>query len=141
MYISRRSICNLKIYLASRYLRRDELREYRKQLKDLGHEITSRWLAERKDQTSTMHDLQSAQHEVIATRDLEDIDAADMFVVFGNEPRNQKRGGHWVELGYAIGKGKEAVVLEEQENSFCFLESITFYKTFEEFLEGLNGRT
>lgn len=34
----------MRIYLASRYSRREELCEYRSQLEAMGHTITSRWL-------------------------------------------------------------------------------------------------
>lgn len=129
----------MKIYLAARYLRRDELREYRRKLKELGHEVTSRWLDERKDAASTVHDVTEAEHIKIALRDLEDVAAADMFVVFNNEKGMKKRGGHHVEMGYAMAKGKKLVVLEEKENTFCYLPEIKFFKNFEEFAECLSS--
>ena len=129
----------MKIYLAARYLRRDELREYRKQLHALGHEVTSRWLNERKSAAATVAEVTEAEHIFIARRDLEDIEVADMFVVFAGEPRGQKRGGHHVELGYALAKGKQCIALEERENTFYYLPELKFFTDFEEFMEDLNG--
>ena len=34
----------MKIYLAARYSRREELVAYRKQLQDIGHDVQARWL-------------------------------------------------------------------------------------------------
>ena len=127
----------MKIYLAARYTRRDELREYAKALRALGHEVTSRWLAERKDPGCTVDDVTEGEHLRIAERDLEDIAAADMFVAFTREPKGNKRGGHHVELGYALAREKEIILLEGRENSFHYLEGIDFFETFEEFLVAL----
>ena len=124
----------MRIYLAARYIRRDELRVYRRKLRALGHIVTSRWLDERKSPKSTVADVSVAHHVCIAQRDLADIDRADVFVLFAAEHQKQKRGGHWVEMGYALAAGKKIIVLEELENTFCFLPGVQFFKNFEEFL-------
>ena len=44
----------MKIYLAAKYSRMEELREYRNQLIALGHTVTSRWLDGNHEQAGNM---------------------------------------------------------------------------------------
>lgn len=130
----------MKIYLAARYIRRDELRGYAKKLRELGYIVTSRWLRETKDPVSTVADVTEAEHIRIAKRDLKDVARADMFVCFNNEAGMKKRGGHHVELGYALALGKKIVVLEGEENTFNYLPEIVKCDDFEWFLKFLEGK-
>jgi len=77
----------MKIYLAARYSRREQLCELRDQLKRMGHEVTSRWLqtewVNRPDQSSAAPPEYRAKYAQI---DLEDVDAADVVVSFTDPP-------------------------------------------------------
>lgn len=127
----------MKIYLAARYTRRNEMREYAKELRALGHTITSQWLMERKDAEMKMEDVTAADHQRFAERDLADIDSADVFIGFVGEKKSDKRGGHHIELGWALAKGKRCIIVEKPENTFHYLKQVEVAEDFEELLDEL----
>jgi nucleoside 2-deoxyribosyltransferase len=118
----------MKIYLAARYSRRDQLRALAEQLREAGHTVTSRWLetewANRPDQSSAAPPEYRAKYALI---DLEDVDAADVVVSFTEAPGDGSRGGRHVEHGYALAKGKRLVVVGYRENLFHEHPSVEFY--------------
>lgn len=99
----------MRIYLASRYGRIEQLRIVRKRLCDLGHVATSRWLDTERARVSDWGSLIDcrAKHALI---DLDDVLTADCVISFTEEPGsvNGKRGGRHVEFGVALQAGKEA---------------------------------
>lgn len=130
----------MKVYLAARYSRREELVGYRNDLNQLGSiipglylRVTSRWL----NGSHEAHKLgpngmrviprsgyTNTQARRFAREDLADIDEADVVVVFTEEhvPRgNVGRGGRHVEFGYALAKGKKIIVVGPIENVFYSL--------------------
>lgn len=132
----------MKVYLAARYSRREELVTYRDDLNQLGKTIpgmylkaTSRWLngshqAEeigpngQRSIPRNGHTYGLARR--FATEDLEDIDAADVVVCFTEEHipgANTGRGGRHVEFGYALAKGKRIIIVGPIENVFYSLDS------------------
>lgn len=109
----------MKIYIAGRYSRRDEFREVAKQLEEMGHTVTSRWLNESTPLNHTMGDLRPSYAEASAVADLEDIDKATA-VLFYSESDLTPRGGRHVEFGYALAKGKFIFVIGPAENIFHY---------------------
>jgi hypothetical protein len=77
----------MKIYLASRYSRRDQMRRLAVELKQMGYTVTSRWLetewVDRPDQGTAAPPEYRATYAVI---DLEDVAAADVMVNFTEPP-------------------------------------------------------
>ena len=131
----------MKIYLASRYSRREELCVYRAALQAIGHEVTSRWLngahqiapdgsplnAEREKQFEDMSDRSGAElRQACLQEDMADVEAADLLIAFTEQPRADggSRGGRHVELGLALALGKQIIVVGPRENLFCWHESI-----------------
>jgi nucleoside 2-deoxyribosyltransferase len=123
----------MNIYLAASFKLKDELREYAKELRRLGHEVTSRWLRERAHPKTQMKPTDDyGEH---ALRDLEDIDRSDLFVIFNVDPRkNIKRGGKHFEAGYAYASRIPIIVIGPNENIFYCLRTITKYKSWEDFI-------
>ncbi len=121
----------MKIYLAARYSRRDELRVVREELTRLGHTVTSRWLdtgwelAERGDSTAAPPEYR----EQFAAIDAEDVYDADAMVNFTEPPGpNPGRGGRHVEFGMAYAWGKRMVVIGYRENLFHHVSGVEFYQ-------------
>ncbi len=125
----------MKIYIAAKIHRREELQALAHKLVARGHGVPSRWLWE--EGTGEKAPV------VCAIHDIEDIDNADT-VIFIGEPRGSKNtgGGRWFELGYAYAMGdkiliallnKESVaehdfLTDGHESVFTTLPSIiTFY--------------
>ncbi|MBG6211563.1 nucleoside 2-deoxyribosyltransferase [Labrenzia sp. EL_126] len=119
----------MKIYLASRYSRAPELREIRRQLQEMGHEVTSRWLDGGHEIKPGGSD-QAADDERarFAREDWSDMEAADCVVSFTEEPRKTNtRGGRHVEFGGALALGKKCVVIGWQENVFHHMQQVEFH--------------
>jgi nucleoside 2-deoxyribosyltransferase len=123
----------MKAYLASRFSRNDELLGYRTQLEDRGIEVTSRWLNGSHEwvqngQEQTVPEYEAAR---FAEEDLDDIDEADVFVCFTEEPRSAaSRGGRHVEFGWALATRKQIVIVGPRENVFYCLDDPTIVQTF-----------
>ncbi len=127
----------MKVYLAARYSRRDELREYRKTLEEAGIEITSRWLDEKEPLDSQMGQHSDAFYVETATIDIKDIDRAEVVLFFAEDPLvGWPRGGRHVEFGYALGTRKSIAVIGPKENVFHYLRkgaNIFHFRSVEHF--------
>ena len=79
----------------------------------------------------------------IAMGDLLAIDQCDTFLLFTEDPGEEvpgaSRGGRFVEMGYAIAKGKRVCVIGPLENIFCRLQGVEQFDTIEEFLKKYGG--
>jgi nucleoside 2-deoxyribosyltransferase len=122
----------VRIYLASRFDRQDELRGYARQLRAAGHVVTARWLKEESDvvlaPTGWTND--PSQLVTFAKNDLADIDDSDMMVVFTHE--GLARGGMHVEFGYALALNKRLVVVGPRQTLFHYLPRVTQFETWKE---------
>jgi nucleoside 2-deoxyribosyltransferase len=127
-----------KAYVAARFSRGDELSGYRDELEKLGVEVTSRWLNGGHEWVGTVdEDIPVEQQAIFAKEDLEDIDAAEVFICFTESPSSPyARGGRHVEFGYALAKKMPIVVVGHRENVFYCLPypQVAFVETWEEAL-------
>ncbi|MGA2160093.1 MAG: hypothetical protein ABSG90_12885 [Dehalococcoidia bacterium] len=147
----------MKVYLAARYSRREELCVYRKILQSLGYTVQARWLDGKHQITSegvpigdNGEALIEAEHSIgnnelrakFAQDDWEDVTGADIVINFTEPPRsNHSRGGRHVEYGIALALQKRTFVVGYRENLFHWLPTVDFYKTFSEVLERLTRMT
>ena len=101
----------MKYYLAAKYSRREEMEQIANDIdKSDQHKCTARWVYGGEEGLSRAD---------IALLDFEDIDKADVLICF-THPRGipQPGGGRFVEMGYAMGKGKKVFCVGEFENVF-----------------------
>ena len=99
----------MKIYLAARYPRRRELREYDIALTDAGHLVTSRWVWQDEDHTPENGWKQSADWKQAAERDIHDMFCVDVLILFTEDPDTPwVRGSRHFEAGYMHGKGQRS---------------------------------
>lgn len=150
----------MKIYLAARYSRRVELCGYRKQIIDIGHTVTSRWLnGEHQISDSgkpigetgellVEGDDESSSHCAAALRskfqneDFIDVITSELCISFTEKPRSgHSRGGRHVEFGIALGRMLRCWVIGHRENIFHWNEDVRFFETWEESLEKLKLET
>ena len=140
----------MKIYLAARYSRREELVGYRTQLEAMGHSVTSRWLNgahQISNEGQPIGDdgealVESGQciraaalRQEFAIEDVADVMAADLVVSFTEPPRsNASRGGRHVEFGIALAQRSALAVIGYRENLFHWLPNVGFFETWEIFL-------
>jgi nucleoside 2-deoxyribosyltransferase len=113
----------MKVYLASRYSLKETMLGYARELRDMGVEVTSRWLAELYAANTTLDQVDPEELCGFAVDDLEDIREADAFIFF-SEKDATPRGGRHVEFGYALALGTPIMVVGPYENIFHYLPGI-----------------
>lgn len=112
----------VKIYLAAKYERMQDMQGVAAYLRGQGHEVTSRWVDGAED---TLGEKAAG-----ALMDVEDVDAADTLILFSQPHGSLNRGGgrYW-EFGYAYGRGKSCIVVGEREIIFCHLPNVRVIST------------
>ena len=111
----------MHIYVGASYPRGADAERLAEVLKTQGFTIVSswhspdRWNNKEGYDDPTAHDLASA-----ARRDMDDLDRAQVFVELSGD--DLSHGGRYVELGYALGRGLQAVVIGPAEHVFHYLE-------------------
>ena len=123
----------MRIYLAARYRRIEEMRRCAQDLAALGHQVTSRWIrGDHKSQGGLDH----PSWVEIAEQDVEDVASADAVISF-LEPQGGGAGGRHAEFGMALARGKRTVVVGRPEHLFHTLPAVEVYPTWPEVLEAL----
>lgn len=136
----------MRIYLAARYTRREELCGRADDLRAIGHEVTSRWLLGAHQaldvdlMTTTDADV-VAKRERFALDDLEDLFDAHWLISFTEPPRSgHSRGGRHVEFGVGAALGKRLVVVGHRENVFHCLPNVEFFDAWPAALTAIRER-
>lgn len=120
----------MRIYLASRYSRFQEMQRYRDELEAAGHVVTSRWINgdHQIDDAGLSVQAKEAERIRFASEDRDDLIAADCVVSFTEAPRSSNsRGGRHVEHGMALALGKRVIVVGHRENVFHCLPEVEFF--------------
>lgn len=125
-----------RIYLAARYGRRDELREYRDALAELGCETTGRWLDTDSDAGDAGDEGDHRARQGIAIDCLEDIERSDLLIAFTEAPSSgASRGGRHVEFGLAVVTCQlGAAVIGPRESVFHCLPGVPAFDAWPDFL-------
>lgn len=122
----------MKIYIASRYGRREEMELHAADITEQGHTVTARWVYGGED---------GLDLEAIANLDVEDVDRADAVLTF-TEPygsANVGGGRHW-ELGYGYGTNKLCIVVGPLEIVFHHLPNLKRFASLKQALRYLAGK-
>lgn len=122
----------MRVYLAGRYSRREELRGYAQALAQSGVGTADiAWLREEHDWDGTEGEEGLAQAQRFAIDDMQDLASAHAVVVWSEAPGGCRRGGRHVEYGVALGMGKHVVVVGPLENVFYSLPSVPRFLTWD----------
>lgn len=128
----------MKIYLAARFARRDEIKQYAEELKAAGLVVTARWPYSDHAPEWGMKEYTPAMSEEISQVDWDDLQAADTVVNFTEPPDFlAPRGSRHVEFGAGLAWGKQSVVVGYKENFFHYRKEVVFFPTWEEAKEYL----
>lgn len=120
----------MKIYLAGRYSRRDELLKHALDLQLAGHSYTSQWL-DGGEEGKTSED--------IAKMDFDDVVRADMTLVFTDEyGSSQTGGGRHTELGIAYALKKRVWIVGDREQVFHSLPGVVQFYDVQEVIRALS---
>lgn len=133
----------MKIYLAARYSRNDEMRGVRDVLTAMGHEITSRWIDLHGGQQAVSYaPEQLNQHPeqcaLLGQHDVEDVTAADTVISFTGEGG---KGGRHVEFGIAVGLGKRLIIVGQREHIFHTLPEVEHFPSWRSLVIALASLT
>jgi hypothetical protein len=122
----------MKIYVAARFERYQEMQGVRDVLRGMGHEVTSRWIdlhggKESVDGLEDQLQTNPEEFEEYGEHDLEDIRNADVIMCFAG---GGGRGGRHVEWGYAYALGKRMILVGPRENVFHALGCVEHYASW-----------
>lgn len=142
----------MKIYLASRYSRNQELKQYKAALEEHGHVVNSRWLEGYEQRHGTENAELVEQHRdlspipeigrLFAEDDVEDVLESEAIICFTEQTEGaSSRGGRHVEFGIALGFNllvflefsKRIIVIGPRENVFYCLEDVEHYSSWYDF--------
>ena len=126
----------MRVYLAARYSRKNEIAALIPVFGAHGISVCSRWLREPHPPDIKLCEVSPKFCRDTAQIDLEDIEACDTLVFFAEDPLvGTPRGGRHVEMGFALGIGKRIVVIgAEKENIFHYLPQVVHYPDVKSFL-------
>lgn len=117
------------IYLAGSFAFKTKFREYAKELREFA-EVTSSWLDQTEEDDSQISDQREVKLRAYAQKDLNDIDKANWFVQISQIPN--VRGGAHTELGYAIAKQKNILIVGPEHNVFHYMPQVNLVETWPE---------
>ena len=125
----------MNIYLAAGYDQQERMRSYRKILEGgrRGIVITSRWIDVKESNPMQEHEIASDEDAAVSycRMDLDDIDRADVFLMFTDSPSTS--GGRHTELGYALAREKVVMIIGPRENIFQARQGTVHFATWEDF--------
>jgi hypothetical protein len=139
----------MRFYLAARFIRLDEMNEYAKDLRSLGHTVDCRWLqglhqlhpaAEKIDLWDGKNKVQEVPMDAqpFALDDVEDISKSEALIAFTEKPYAEKgSGGRHVEFGIALALHKPIIIIGHRENVFHTLPKVIQFQTWPEFIKYL----
>lgn len=123
-----------QVYLAGKYERKAELRQYAEQLETMGHLVTSNWLFAEPQFRDDALDAQIRW----ASDDLKNIQQADTFVLFTNrDDEDNASAGKDFESGVAFSQMCDMVLIGKRRNIFHCLHDFEVYDTWLDWLNSL----
>lgn len=128
----------MNIYLATRFSRRHEMREFATLLKIIGHTCVSRWINGSHDHPALGESREEFRRRN-ADEDRADLDRADCLIAFVAEERSDTRGGNHVEFGYALAQRQRVMLVGVQGNVFHCLPEVEHYENARACLAKLAG--
>lgn len=129
----------MRVYLAASFSRREEMRQVRKELRDLGVDVQARWL----DESQPPAQEREKWLRENACIDRVDVLAADLLVRFTDDlatkfvPSHLATGSRFVEMGMALSRGIPVVVVGGNQCLFDRLPGIVHLKNTQELMRYL----
>ena len=112
----------MRVYLASHFSRKNEVRSAVSDLEAMGIEVVSTWHRERCAANSVLHPHHGSTWAKNAMKDLSELDQCTHFVLFSMGPSKKfSRGSHCWEAGYAFHKGARCLVVGKKQVIFHYL--------------------
>ncbi len=127
----------LRVYFAAPYSTKETMRVYAEELRARDIIVTSSWLEETEKPSVQLQEVSEAKNREYALRDVQDVSAADILVLWTDPTKKIIRQGRTAELGVAVGIGLTRVlpifiIGNEYENIFHYLPQVTRFSTWDE---------
>ena len=114
--------------MAARYLRREELCGYARELRNYGHIVACRWLDGSHRVPDKPEEAEMKTARQMAQEDVYDLRLSNTLILFSEEPRStNSRGGRHVEFGMAYSRSMQIIVVGPRENAFHYLPRVEHY--------------
>ena len=121
----------MRIYLSARYPRAAEMREHAARLRKDGHSVMSTW----HDRAENDGEKSAVLLSAWAERDLLEIEQADLFLAFTEEPDNimagARRGGRHAEFGFALDATRWHCIVGPREHVIHYADGVPVFKTLD----------
>lgn len=125
----------MKVYIAARYSRKDEVARIAAILFGHGIYVTSTWHLESHDGGVQLAEVHDETLHAYAERDLAEIREADTLLFMAESDQTwNRRGGRHVEFGYALALNRNIAVVGPRENIFHYIPTVRHYSTLAEFI-------
>ena len=121
----------VKVYIASHFSRKNEVRMAAQELRALDIDVVSTWHRETTKSNSIMHKGNARTWRKYALSDLNELCGCTHFVLFSmGATKKFSRGSHCWEAGFASGQGKKCIVVGERQVIFHYLPGERICKTW-----------
>ena len=126
---------SVRVYLAAKFDRRDEMRAVADTLHTCGHDVVSRWLNAEKDDSES----DDAAQTLWAIVNIADVLRCDVLVFFSERAGSPgaARGGRQVDLGAALAAGKKVIVVGPVEHVYHRHPRVTVVRNLTELVVAL----
>lgn len=119
---------SLNVYVAAKFIDREQVREIHSLLRKMGHTVALDW---------TNHEKDSLMDKVHwATEDINGVRNCDVLIAVFIQERHQR--GAMIEIGAALGLGKPVIIAGNAENSSTLLNHPLVTKK-KDIVEALNA--
>lgn len=125
------------VYVASRYERRADAREFADRLPSVRCSCVATWIYSAPEETALTAGVPDAVRRHWAERDWQDVSRADCLVLLSDPEMTPLRGGKHVETGIALGTCKPVIVIGNRENIFHWHPLVRLVQTTDEALAWL----
>lgn len=121
----------MKVYLASPYSQKEQMKIYAAELRAGDVICTASWLDEPHSPATQLSEVSPEDNKKYAIQDIKDVQAADILVFFADSTKTIVRAGRHVEFGIAVQRRIPIYVIGGYENIFHFLPRVIHFTKWE----------
>jgi hypothetical protein len=125
----------MRLYVAAPFVERAEAKRIKAALQAAGHKVTSRWIDDHPGTSNAEWIDDAAKGRQEAKEDIQDIQAAQGFVLLNNYEHSTGRA---IETGYALSEGMPIYILGRPTSGFHHLLPVRCFDTLDALLEALD---
>ena len=117
----------MRVYLAARWERQEEMQRYSEQLRAEGIEVVSAWTEIDSPSSDGYTGIARDHRALQAMMDVQQLVSANVLVLFSDVGNPDPRGEKHVESGIALALGKRVLLVGSAENVFHSLPDVEHF--------------